>query len=146
MANLITLANPQLPITLQYPDPTPLGYKVNVIEKTGDISYRIHLVSEGPSEIYFEVGKYLNLSISEAVNLFKNELIENISNVEISAVTTTIIASKPAYHLTVRWPSKERRVFFIEHEEKIYRIILDPLSDINEQILKTFAFKVFQKE
>ena len=140
MKSLTTYSNQHLAITLQYPQRTPLGYHVNVVEKLSDVSYRIHLISDESSEIYFEVGCYHTLSTIDAMNLFQKELVENINNVEISHGKTTTFAAKPAYPLAIRWTAKERNVIFVEHEGKVYRIIYDPVSPINKQILNTLTF------
>ena len=138
---MITFTNKQLPITLHYPDPTPLGYPVKVIEKRSEVSYRVHLISDGSYEIYFEIGKYLTLSTTEAINRFQTGLIESANNVEIDPIETSIFLSRPAYFLKARWTDKERQVVFVEYEETVCRIIYDPASDINKQILRTLAFK-----
>ena len=140
MANWITYANPQLSMTLQYPNPTPLGHPVNISEKSSNISYRIHLISDESSEVYFEIGRYHTLPIRDAVNLFQKELKENISQVQIGQVEATTFATRSAYRLTARWPEKERTVTFFDLEGIVYRIIYDPTSAINHQILETLIF------
>lgn len=141
MNNLVSLSNPKLPITLKYPDPTPLGCPVSVNERANEIGYRVHLISEGSDEIYFEVGQYATLSISEAMALFKKEAAERISDLEIRETQEITFASRKGYRFSIRWPGKERVITYIEEGEMVYRIIYDPASPLNEQILATFAFQ-----
>lgn len=140
MTEWMTFSNPQLFITLQYPQPTPLGHEVNIVEKSSAISYRIHLLTEASSEIYFEVGRYHTLPLTEAMDLFQTELKQYNKQVEISPVAATTFAAKPAHRLTARWPEKERIITFIELDEIVHRIIYDPASVINHQILETLVF------
>jgi len=140
MPEWTTYSNPQLSITLNYPNPTPLNHPVTIVEKSSDISYRIHLLTETSSEVYFEIGLYRTLPIREAVNLFQKELKENSSQVELDQVKATTFAAKPAYRLAARWPDKERIITFIDLEGTVYRIIYDPAAALNHQILKTLTF------
>lgn len=140
MPEWTTYSNPQLSITLHYPNPTPLDHPVNIVEKSSDTSYRIHLLTETSAEVYFEIGLYRTLPIREAVNLFQKELKGNSSQVEIDQVKATTFAAKPAYRLTARWPEQERIITFIDFEGIVYRIIYDPASALNHEILKTLIF------
>jgi hypothetical protein len=140
MKEWTTYSNPQLSVTLKYPQPTPLGHSVKIVEKSSNISYRIHLLTDDSSEIYFEIGRYLTLPIKEAVNLFQTELKATNSEVDTSPVEATTFAAKPAYRLTARWPEKERSITFVDLEGVVCRIIYDPASAVNQQILETLSF------
>ena len=140
MTEWTTYSNSQLSITLQHPWPTPLGHLVNIVEKSSEISYRIHLLTEESSEVYFEIGRYHMLPLTKAIHLFQKELTKANSQMEISPAEATTFATRPAYRLTARWPEKERIVTFIDLEGIVYRIIYDPASAINQQILESLAF------
>ncbi len=134
-------AHPKLPVTLQYPNPTPQGYPVVVQEKVNDLGHRVHFISNGSDEIYFEVGQYANLTIAQAIDLFKREVAERIERLEIGELEAQLLAGLSAHQFTIRWPGKARTIAFLEWTDLVYRIIYDPNSLINKQILDTLQFR-----
>ena len=140
MGGWITLSHQDLPITLKIPHPTPQGYPVAVRERSSNTSYRIHLVSEGSSEVYFEVGQYNDLELPQAVEAFVQDVSERIDGLQKSEPQETRLAGFHAYQFSIRWPGNERVILFIEKEEALFRIIYDPASSINHRILETFRF------
>lgn len=139
-ARTVRFSNDRLPITLEYPDPTPLGFRVVANEIVGDGSYRVHLISDGSDEIYFEIGQYSRLSLAEAMEAFKTDVSERIENLSFGEVIETSIGSQTASRLTLRWPDKEREIYFLEKDGMIYRIICNPRAPINRQILQSVRF------
>jgi hypothetical protein len=140
MDNLVIFSNQKLPLTLEYPNPTPRGCRVTAREQSNDIGYRVHFTSDGSGEIYFEVGQYANLSISTAMDLFKKEVSERIHGLEIGELEELMFDSYPAYRFTIRWPGTERVITFLQKEDMVYRLIYDPSSPINGQILESVRF------
>ena len=60
---------------------------------------------------------------------------------ETSEVTELSMDNYPSYQVSIRWPGKERFIQFIEIEPVLYRIIHDPASPINKQILESLEFR-----
>jgi len=61
---------------------------------------------------------------------------------DITELRATTLGSLPAYIYSFQWPEKERAVILIEWESSTYRIIYDPGSPLNEQIIATIEFVV----
>jgi len=140
MDTWITYSHQNLSVVLKYPSPTPQGNSVNINEQSTPSSFRAHFVSEGSDEIYFEVGRYSNLSVKQVIADFLKDVTGRIENLKISEVEELTYADSPARHLSIHWPGKERVILFIEKEDALYRIIHDPNSPINIQILDTLEF------
>lgn len=140
MIQLKTLHSPEFSLTLHYPDPTPRGSSVDVVERQSDHSYRLHLLSTDSDEIYFEVGKYPHLSSAAAQALFQHELTAQYPDVTLDPVRGMVLAGKNGRLLTARWPTRERTIIFVPHDGAVYRLIFNPASPINHQILNTVTF------
>lgn len=131
----------RLPLHFSYPDPTPEGVAVNIEEKEGASSFRVHLTSPESGEIYFEAGHYIGVSLSKAIDDFISHLVGMPTVARGDDTETTYVAGSPARRLTLHWPEKSRIVLFIDREEAIYRFIFDPESAVNSQILATVTFE-----
>ena len=140
MDNWLTFSNPNLFFALNYPDPTPQGYLVRIHEKPGEAGYRVHFLSEEGDEVYFEVGRYLDLPAPQAIKAFFKDVSGRIKGLETSPLEEIEFAACPAYRFSMRWPGKRRVVLFIERDDALYRIIYDPLSSLNRQMLESFTF------
>lgn len=135
-----TLLSHELQVELIYPDPTPKGFEVVIHERKTDTSYRAHLISEGSDEVYFEVGVYPNLPVTQAIELFLADVSKRIERLQAKEVKETTFADFPAYQFSIQWPGKERVIMFIDKGEILYRIIHDPTSLINQKILESINF------
>lgn len=138
--SLISLTNQQLAVSLQYPDPTPLGSSVSINEKVTAVSYRIHLISDASNEVYFEVGYYPTLSLAEAMTHFKQELVAQTQEVVIGEAVDIMFGAYAGCRFSVRWPEKKRVITFFVRDGATYRVIYNPASPLNGQILATLAF------
>jgi hypothetical protein len=141
MENWVTFSSQKLSIALKYPNPTPQGHPVFKHERTATSSYRVHFVSDGSDEVYFEIGRYSNLPVQKAIDDFQQDVMERIDQIETSEVTELSMDNYPSYQFSIRWPGKERFIQFIEIEPVLYRIIHDPASPINKQILESLEFR-----
>jgi len=140
MDNWITYSHQNLSVVLKYPNPTPLGNLVNINEQSGPSRCRAHFVSSGSDEVYFEVGRYVELPVTQAIDDFLIDVSGRFENLEISEVERITYKSFPAHRLSIRWPGKERVILFIEKEDALYRIVHDPTSMINRNMLDSVEF------
>lgn len=138
--SLTSLTNQQLALSLQYPDPTPLGSSVSLNEKVTAIGYRIHLISDASNEVYFEVGHYPTILLDEAMTRFKREIVAQNPEAVVGEATAMLFSSYPGYRFAIRWPEKERVIMFFVRDHIVYRVIYNPASPLNEQIAATLAF------
>lgn len=138
-ANWKSLTDPNLPVTLKYPDPTPQGFPVRVNVRQG-AGYRVHLVSDGSAEVYFEVGRYPGLPVDQGIREFVADVTGRLEGLEVDDITESRFRSSPARRFCIRWPGRERVILFVERDDALYRIIQDPQSPLNREILETFEF------
>ncbi len=138
--NWRTFSEPQFELRFKYPETTPQGRPVDVNEIRRDEAIRFHLTSQESQEIYFEVARYANLLAEESYKLFREGIEKR--GVEFSAgeLKETELASQPAFECFVKGPGMERVVTFIQKGETLYRVIYNPQSPLNEQILATLEF------
>jgi hypothetical protein len=140
LENWMIYTNPKLPMRLEYPDPTPLGYPVIIREIEAIHGYRAHLVSDGSDEIYFEVGRYPDLPPQQAIDAFLEDVTGRIDHLKSSKVAQISFAGSPAYRFNIQWPGKEREILFVERADALYRVIHDPASSINQGMLESLVF------
>lgn len=141
MADWLTYTHQDLTILLKYPNPTPLGNSVSINERSGPASFRVHFVSERSNEVYFEAGRYLDLPAKQALDDFLKDVTGRIENLEVGEVEEIRYANSPARRFSIRWPGKERVILFVERDDALYRIIHDPASLLNQQMLESVEFQ-----
>jgi hypothetical protein len=98
------------------------------------------LISQESQEIYFEVARYANLLAEESYKLFREGIEKRGDEFSISELKETELAKQPAFECFVKGPGMERVVTFIQKGETLYRVIYNPQSPLNEQILATLEF------
>ena len=132
-------SDPDFGIAFNYPDPTPDGFEIKkVIRKTAEM-IRVHLSSPESSELYFELSKYLNGLDPRTGRL--HLIIEkkgSFDGFKATALKEVVVAFMPAQSFTFSWHQGARQVLFFDVEPVTYRVIFDPRSNINHQILSTF--------
>jgi len=141
MEDWISYAHQNFSAKLKYPNPTLQGSLVSINEITGNESFRAHFVSEGSDEVYLEIGQYSNLPVEQAIDDFLKDVSARIEGLEKSEIETLTFANYLAHRFSIRWPGKERVILFIEMDDSLYRIIHDPTSMINKQILESIEFR-----
>ena len=136
-----TLSEPEFTLTLQYPSVTPDGHPVEVRRpQTGEQGRRVHLISPNSEELYFEVGRYLELIPQEAYAQFTHDVAERIKDVAFSALEPYTIAGRPGFIFSIHWLHHQRIILLIPAADALYRIIYDPASPLNEEVLETVRF------
>jgi hypothetical protein len=132
--------SPQFPFRVSFPDPTPGGAPVVVHQRGGEGGYRLHLVSEGSDEVYFELGRYEQLTRQAAVEAFIQDVSGRIEGLHHSQLVEIEWHGQPAARFSIDWPGKERIILFFERDAVLYRIIYDPASLVNQEILASFEW------
>ena len=126
-------------IRFRYPSKTHQGSPVERLESKHQDSSRVHLVSKGSQEVYFEVSKYADLPPQDEYLQHKANL---ESRPEFGELTVTNLENSHLNGLTIcqygiRWNQGERVVLLLQQDLATYRVIYDPRSPINTQILST---------
>jgi hypothetical protein len=141
MTNWLMFSHPEFRLRFQYPDPTPQGYAVESKESNpAPAVTRVHLTSPGSQELYFEVGRYPAVAPEVAYEQFKQSLIQQFGEVEVGLLEGTRVAARPAFGFTFRWTAGTRTVFYVPDDNGLYRILYNPQSPLNGQVLSSLTF------
>lgn len=126
------------------PDVTPTGQPVQILRDERDGVHRAHALSPDESELYFEVVSYPHhIDHREAAAQQKRFLAEHSSDGAYTTAQATTVKSLPATEfgfqgtLGGRW--KVRRFIFVDTTARTYRIIYDPTSGLNLQVLDSLV-------
>jgi hypothetical protein len=136
-------SNPRLGVEFSYPDPTPTGHEVerkeqHVQDERGEME-RVHLSSPASGELYVEVARFAEISPQEEYANHRPYLEQRFGEGAVTALTQTTLLERPAWTYRIRWAEGERSVLLLPLEGDTYRIIYDPRSELNEQVLATLA-------
>lgn len=134
MPDWITLTEPGFTLTLRHPATTPSGHPV---ELRRPAPQRVHLVSPGSDEVYFELGRYPETTPEMAYARFTADVAAQIPGAAFSALRAGMLAGRPAFTFSVQLPDRRRVVWLLPAEDALYRLVYNPQSALNEQILAT---------
>jgi len=134
--------HPVLQLRFSYPAVTPLGHAVEIEEQQSAESSRAHLISRPAREVYFEVGRYNDLSAQEEYVRHKSYLLQRFEGevFSISELQEASLGGQTAYRYVLEWSDRERVVLLAQRGNPVYRVIYDPRSPLNAQILGTLEF------
>ena len=126
-------------LCFKYPAMTPQGQLVDLEQSQNHDSTRVHLISRDSQEVYFEVRQYRNLLPQEEYQRHKAYLEKRfaLEGFAITELTDQMLGVLSARQYSFRWDDKQRVAILIQENEVTYRIIYDPRSLINVQILST---------
>ncbi len=103
-------------------------------------STRRHLRSAGSDEVYFEVTRYTGLTASEEYRVHSGYLQGRFRKLAITTLEEEPIGAQPAWRYRFEWDGGARAVVLAERGPETYRIIYNPRSKLNEEILGTVRF------
>ena len=132
--------DPRFELRFHYPATTPQGHSVEKTEDQHDDVLRVHLVSRDSQELYFEVVEYPNLLPREEYEQHRAYLEQRFDDLAITELQETSLALLPAYAYSFKWDQGERAVLLIPKDQATYRVIYDPRSPLNAQVLSTTEF------
>ena len=124
-------------LVFKIPEGTPQGHNVERIDSQQDIAVRVHFVSRNSKEVYFEVTKYVDLAPMVEYQLHKADLERRFSDLSITDLETSHWKSFPAHVYSFRWNKSTRSVLLVKRGNCTYRILYDPQSKLNTEILST---------
>jgi hypothetical protein len=118
-------------LSLSHPVTTPSGRSVIA----DDI--RVHLVAEG-GELYFEVSRRQGHT-SDAYRREREHLIDE--GAEVSELVPAELNGWPAQEFTAAFPHKTRTFLLCERPPWLYRLVYDPKSALNLEVLSTIRIE-----
>jgi hypothetical protein len=133
-------SDPRFALTFHYPDPTPGGKPITVRESEPGGAVRVHLVSVGSDEVYFEVTRYDGQTAESLYARLCDDLPTQIPAVQISSIEHVVLSGMPAFSGSFSWPGNRRDFFIIDVGDSVYRILSNPVFPLNQEIMKTVVF------
>lgn len=128
------------PWTVTLPDATPTGQTVAILRDKRNDSTLMHAESPDQSELYFEVLSYRDQrNHATAITTQQAFLTEHAKDLQIGATTATTLKGLDATTfdfegwLQGRW--KVRRFLFVDAGGCTHRIVFDPTSRLNHDLL-----------
>jgi hypothetical protein len=134
-------------LTLDYPAVTPQGVAVERADArvadhpvAGDFE-RVHLTSPGSGEVYVELARFPDRTPQDEHAAHRPPLEQRFGAGAVSELSETFAAGRQAWVYDFRWDSGERSVLLFDVEGDTYRVIQDPRSELNAEILGTLAIR-----
>lgn len=135
-----TFDDPRFELTFRYPDPTPQGRPVEVLEGGYTYGLRMHFASP-ERELYIEVVRFDPLPHEEEHARHKALLEGRDREHSVSALTPATLAGRPADSYVFTFPEGRRVALLLSTATATYRVIYNPESPLNDDIIATFALK-----
>jgi hypothetical protein len=136
-------SNPRFRVEFSYPDPTPQGQEVerreqHVHDDRGEME-RVHLSSPASGELYVEVARFVAIAPQDEYEDHRPSLEHRFGEGSVTELRETTLLEQPAWTYAIRWPEAERAVLLLHLGGDTYRIIYDPRSELNDQVLATLS-------
>ena len=136
---------PGFKVEFLYPAVTPQGHEVERLEErieghpvVGDYE-RVHLTSRGSEELYVEVARFPERTPRDEYELHRPHLTRRFGGGSVSELTETKLGQLRASAYGFRWDEGERSVLLLHVAGDTYRVIHDPRSALNAQVLATLT-------
>lgn len=127
-------------LQFRFPPTTSQGYPVDKTESQHDEGVRVHFFSRDSQELYFEVTRYYALRAQVEYEPHKVDLEKRLDEIRITDLEQITWKSLPAYEYSFVWNQGARSVLFVQRNGSTYRILYDPRSLLNIQVLSTLEW------
>jgi hypothetical protein len=137
-------ARPGFALRFSYPRLTPDGHAVAETEETvrdhrGDME-RVHFTSPGSSELYVEVARFREHTPQQEYDNHGAHLKQRFGADAVAPLTETTLGDRAAWTYAFRWDEGERSVLLVQIGADTYRVLYDPRSALNEQVVDSITF------
>jgi hypothetical protein len=131
---------------LSYPSTTPDGQTVErteqrVSDHRGELE-RVHLSTPDRQELYFELARFADVTPQDEYSNHKPYLEQRFGTGSVSELTQTKLLDRRAWTYAFHWHEEGRRMeraaLLLDVGGGTYRLIYDPRSELNAQVLETF--------
>jgi hypothetical protein len=136
---------PGFRVEFSYPAVTPQGHAAERVEEQavdhrGDIE-RVHITSRGGGELYVEVVRFRDLAPQDEYLEHRPYLERRFGPDAVTELTETSLLGRTACAYGFRWDEGERSVLSLQVASDTYRVIYDPRSELNDEVLATFTVR-----
>ncbi len=134
-------------VEFSYPEVTPHGQPVErneqrVDDHRGEME-RIHLSSPDRRELYFELARFGGIAPQDEYANHKPYLEKRFGAGSVTALTATSLHDRPSWTYAFHWDEQkgpmERAALLLQVGEDTYRVIYDPRSELNDQVIATLT-------
>jgi hypothetical protein len=139
MAGWEQFAHPAFRFRFSYPAVTPQGREVERTEERRDGAVRVHLTTRDKEEVYVEVCLFPNLAPPDEYARHRAHLEQRFGLGSTTPLTETSLGGLPAWTYAFHWEQGERSVLLLQAGPDTQRIIYDPRSPLNQQIIATLT-------
>jgi hypothetical protein len=126
-------------LRFSYPTVTPEGHEVDLAEEESEGASRVHLTSRDSQEIYVEITHFAGLTPDQEYAHHRPYLEQRFGAGSVGEAGTSTLGGFPVWTYAFRWDQGERSVILFNLGGDTYRIIYDPRSPLNEQIISTIS-------
>ncbi len=130
-------AHPAFRLRFSYPTMTPQGRVVNRADDQRGDTVRVHLTARESQELYVEIIHFPKLSPYQEYVRHRAYLEQRFGVGAITDLTEASLGRWPAWAYAFHWDQGERSVLLLPVDGDTYRIIYDPRSPLNMQVLAT---------
>ena len=135
-----TFAHPEFALRFRFPITTPQGQSIEIRETERAGGRRVHLLTEDRQAVYFEVTYYAEQAAEQAYQQLKQEGEQATETAEIDDLQPGAFGGLPAFEFTFKRGDLERAVILVPRQQALYRLLYNPHSALNRQILGTVEF------
>ena len=133
--------HPDFRVEFSYPEVTPNG-QIALRSDEPFMGYaRVHLSSPETRELYIEVVRFQDLAPEAEYLRHRPYLERRFGENSVTPLTQTSLAGRPAWAYGFRWDEGERAVRLLEVSGETYRVLYDPKSELNHEVIATLAIR-----
>ena len=122
---------------------TPLGQRVERNEQQRDNLERVHLSTPDRQELYVEVARFRGITPQDEYANHRPYLEQRFGADAVSELTQATVLDRPGSSYSIGWNEEgrpmERAVRLLQVGRDTFRIIYDPRSELNDQVIATLA-------
>lgn len=130
--------DPDFDLRFDYP-PTAASGEVQVHRHEVDGRRRAHALSEDGQEVYFELRQSREEAAEEALEDLRQDVMARFPDATFGSVEPAELMGADALALTFSFTDRVRRAVFAPFGEKLYAVVYDPRSEVNERILESLT-------
>ena len=129
---------PGFRVELDFPSVTPQGHAVEHVAVERPVGGRgVHLTSPGSDELYVELVRFRDLAPEDEYLGHRPFLEQRFGPGAVTELTQTTLGGIPAWSYGIRWEHGERSVLLLQVDGDTYRVIHDPRSPLNADVVAT---------
>jgi hypothetical protein len=137
-ASTLGVVEPGFRVALDFPSVTPQGHAVERVAVERPVGGRgVHVTSPGSAELYVELVRFRDLAPEDEYLNHRPFLEQRFGPGAVTELTQTTLGGIPAWSYGIHWKDGERSVLLLQVEDDTYRVIHDPRSPLNADVVAT---------